>query len=243
MKKLLKGLKGHKYICFMDFEGTQFSHEMIAIGAVLATLDPRTGRVKKSKAPFKIYVRAKNKIGKYVVDLTGINEDMLREQGVTFTTALMELKKYCGLAFKKCTFMTFGNHDMRILSQTITYNLSFPKEICSQIQKNYFDYSAFISEFIKDEHGNPLSLVHYCELFGLQEAGIAHDPSVDAINLMHIYDAFLTNKDLVLEQYKLVLQKPNSHLPSPVAKTIVDLASGRDVSAKEFENSLKEYLS
>ena len=40
---------------------------------------------------------------------------------------------------------TFGNHDMRILSQSISYNFDFPKEIVSQIQKNYFDYSVFIS--------------------------------------------------------------------------------------------------
>ena len=226
----------------MDFEGTQFSHEMIAIGAVMATINPRTGRIKKSKEPFRIYVRAKNKIGKYVVELTGISEETLRDKGVTFTTAITALKKYCGLAFKKCTFATFGNHDMRILSQTITYNLSFPKDITSQIQKNFLDYSAFISEFIKDENGNPLSLVHYCQLFNVPEAGTAHDPEVDAVNLMHLYDAFLANKDIVLDQYKLVLQKTNSHLPPPVARTITTLAKGEDVKASDFENFLKEYL-
>lgn len=242
MKKLLKQLRGRKYICFMDFEGTQFSHEMIAIGAVFATINPKTGRIRKSKAPFHILVRAKNKIGKYVVDLTGITEEDLREKGVTFTTAMMELKKYCGMNFKKCLFVTFGNHDMRIISQTITYNLSFPKEICSQIQKNYMDYSAFISEFIKDENGNPLSLVHYCEMFNVPEAGVAHDPSVDAVNLMNLYDAFLNNKEIALNQYKLVLQRTNSHFPPPVAKTITALAAGKDISAQEFENLLKEYL-
>ena len=242
MKKLAKLLKGHKYICFMDFEGTQFSHEMIAIGAVLATINPKNGRIKRSNAPFHILVRAKNKIGKYVVDLTGITENDLRDKGVTFTTALTELKKYCGLTFKKCSFCTFGNHDMRILSQTITYNLSFPKEICSQIQKNYIDYSAFISEFIKDDNGNPLSLVHYCGIFDVKEAGVAHDPAVDSVNLMNLYDAFLAHKDIVLDHYKLVLQRTNSHLPLPVAKAITTLASGKDLSAKEFENLLKEYL-
>ena len=138
--------------------------------------------------------------------------------------------------------MTFGSHDMHILSQTITYNLSFPKDITSQIQRNWMDFSAFISEFIKDDNGNPLSLVHYCELFDVKQAGEAHDPEVDAINLMNLYDAFLANKDLVLEQYKNVLQRPNSHLPSPVNHAIAKLASGQDVSAKEFEEGLKEYL-
>ena len=48
MKKFDKLLKGHKNIVFLDFEGTQFSHEMIAIGAIATTID-RNGRIKKAK--------------------------------------------------------------------------------------------------------------------------------------------------------------------------------------------------
>ena len=60
MKKFDRLLKGHKNIVFLDFEGTQFSHEMIAIGAVSTVID-RNGRIKKMKKPFKILVKAKNK--------------------------------------------------------------------------------------------------------------------------------------------------------------------------------------
>ena len=52
-KKLQQILKGHKVLVFMDYEGTQFSHEMIAIGAILVVIDPKTGRIKKKKSPFK----------------------------------------------------------------------------------------------------------------------------------------------------------------------------------------------
>lgn len=242
MKKLNRLLKGHKYICFMDFEGTQFSHEMIALGAVLATINPKTGRIKRHKEAIHIYVKAKNKIGKYVTELTGISEDDLKNKGVSFNKAMLDLKKYIGLAFKKTTFVTFGNHDMRIISQSIMYNMEYPKEVTSMIQKNFLDFAAFISEFVKDDNGNPLSLVHYCELFDVKEAGTAHDPRVDAINLMNLYDAFLEKKTLVLDSYKNVLKKPNGHLPKPVADSIVKLASGQDVSAKEFEELLKDYL-
>ena len=243
MKKLEKLLKGHKYLCFMDFEGTQFSHEMIGLGAVFASINPKTGRIKRSKKPIHILVKAKNKVGKYVVDLTGITEEKLKAEGVSFRTALTELRKYIGMNFKKTTFITFGNHDLRILSQSIMYNMDFPKEICSQIQKNYMDFAAFISDFIRDQNNNPLSLVHYCELFEVKESGPAHDPTVDAVNLMNLYDAFLAKSDVVLKEYKLLLQKPNGHLPAPVADAIVKLASGKDVSAKEFEKNLKDYLS
>ena len=242
MKKLNKQLKGHKYICFMDFEGTQFSHEMIALGAVFATINPKTGRIKRHKEAIHVYVKAKNKIGKYVTELTGITEDDLKTKGVTFNKAMLDLKKYMGTAFKKASFVTFGNHDMRILSQSIMYNMEFPKEICSYIQKNYIDFSSFISEFVKDENGNPLSLVHYCELFGVNEAGTAHDPRVDAINLMNLYDAFLDKKDIVLEQYKNVLRRGNSHYPKPVMNAINRLSSGQNVTAEDFEQDLRDYL-
>ena len=94
----------------MDFEGTQFSHEMIAIGAVLCTLD-RYGNIKRKKEPFKIFVKSKNKIGNYVVNLTGITDDLLAAKGVSFYKAMNELRNYCGSAFKKCSFITFGNHE------------------------------------------------------------------------------------------------------------------------------------
>ena len=131
---------------------------------------------------------------------------------------------------------------IRILNQSISYNIAYPKDITSQIQKNYFDYMAFISEFIRDELGNPLSLVHYCDMFSLKEAGAAHDPEVDAVNLANLYDAFFDNIELVSEQYKMHLNKHNSSLPIPIAKVISRLTSGETVSPEEFDQYIKEYL-
>lgn len=240
MKKFERLLKGHKYICFLDFEGTQFSHEMIALGAVFATLDKK-GRIKAKKLPYKVYVKAHNKIGKYVTELTGITEDQLKDQGITFAKAMEAFKKYCGISFNKCSFCTFGNHDMRILSQSIAYNFDFPKEIVSQIQKNYIDFSSFISEFIKDDKGNPLSLIHYCEMFKVDIVGPNHDPSSDAENLARLYDAFIKDSELVLDEYKKVLGK-FSRLPEPVKPLIEKLLSGKDVSPKELDEEIKKFL-
>ena len=242
-KNLLKGLKGHRTLVFLDFEGTQFSHEMIAIGALTVSINPKNGRIDKRKPPFKIYVKAHNKIGGYVVNLTGITEDTLKNKGVSFDTAMKSLRKYVGIHFKQATFITFGNHDIRILNQSISYNIVYPKDVTSQIQKNYFDFSNFLNEFIKDENGNSLSLVHFCQLFNIEEAGVAHDPEVDAINLANLYDAFIANPDLVQAEYKKHLAKHTSSLPYPVGKAIQKLASGENVSAEEFESYLKEYIS
>ena len=240
MKKFERLLKGHKSLVFLDFEGTQFSHEMIAIGATHVIID-RHGYIKKHKKPFKVYVKAHNRVGKIVTDLTGITDEMLRQKGVSFFTAMSELKKYCGMSFRKSSFITFGNHDMKILSSSISYSFDFPKEIVQCIQQNYIDFSAFISEFMRDDKGNPLSLIRYCEAFGVKESGPAHDPAVDAENLAWLYDATMRKSDILLDEYKKVLKSFN-HFPQPVSNIVKKLANDEDVSYKEFEEEIKNYI-
>ena len=240
MKKFERLLKGHKSLVFLDFEGTQFSHEMIAIGAMHVVIDHK-GLIKKHKKPFRIYVKAHNRVGKIVTDLTGITDEMLKQKGVSFFTAMSELKKYVGLAFRKSSFITFGNHDMKILSSSISYSFDFPKETVQCIQQNYIDFSAFISEFFRDDKGNPLSLVKYCQAFDVKEAGQAHDPAVDAENLAWLYDATMRNSHLLLEEYKKVLKSFN-HFPQPVSNVIKKLANGEKVSPEEFDEEIKSYI-
>ena len=240
MQKADKLLKGHKYICFLDFEGTQFSHEMIALGAVLASLD-RKGNIKRLKPSLKLYVRPKNKVGSYVTNLTGITDEKVKKDGLSFYKAMGELRNYCGSAFKKCSFITFGNHDMRILNQSISYNLDVPKEEVTQIHKNYIDFAVLISEFIRDENGNPYSLLNYCKLFGVEEYGTAHQPDADAVNLANLYQAFISNSELVLEEYMKVLAMQH-HLPIPIKAAVEALAKGQDFSAEEFKEVARKYI-
>lgn len=240
MKRVLKNFKGHKHLLFMDFEGTQFSHEMIAFGAVLVTID-KNGYIVKQKKPIKRYVRAKNAIGKFVEGLTGITQKDLNRYGVTFSQAMKDLKKYCGMAFKKSSFITFGNHDMRILGQSMSYNLDTPKDLCNIIRSNYVDFQSIISEFIRDEKGNVLSLSHYLELFGLPFDGEAHDPEYDALNLAKLYDVFMKDKDLVLNEFIKKMQN-SSYGIEPINKVVKKLLSNNVVTPEEFTQLLKEYI-
>ena len=240
MKKVTKILKNNSHICFLDFEGTQFTGEMIAYGAVLVSLNKK-GEIKKSKEPILFYVKAKNKIGRIVENLTGINQDTLNKVGISFCQAMEKLKKYCGPYFSKTIFMTFGNNDIRILNQSCSYNLDTPKEIVSVIQKNYVDFQSVISEFIKDEGNNPYSLANYLSLFELDFSGTQHDPKDDAVNLSRLYDAFLKRGDIVLTSYLKTLSN-TKHLPEPIKKAIVNLATGNDVSGQEFEQYCKDYI-
>ena len=240
MKKITKLLKGHKKICFLDFEGTQYSHEMIAFGAVLAVLD-KQGQVKSYKKPIKFYVKAKNNIGKFVEGLTNISQQILDKVGISFSRAMYELKKYCGMSFSHCVFMTFGNHDLRILNSSISYNLDAPTEITKTIHKNYVDYQAFIAEYIKNSDGNPYSLENYLKVFNVDFNGTTHDPKDDAMNLMLLYKTFISNPDIVLEEYLKVLGH-QKHLPNPIKVVSEKLANGENVTAEEFKNLAKEDL-
>ena len=105
MKDLLKILGHRKYICFFDFEGAERTQEIIAIGAVLASIN-KDGTIKRTKAPFHLYVKCNGRVGTYVSNLTGITDDILKEKGLYFKEAMEEFKKYCGLAFKKSLFVS-----------------------------------------------------------------------------------------------------------------------------------------
>ena len=154
---------------------------------------------------------------------------------------MKDLKKYCGVHFKGSSFITFGNHDMRILNQSISYNLDSPKELCQVIKSNYVDFQSIISEFIKDDKNNVLSLTHYLELFGLQFDGTAHDPEYDAVNLARLYDAFMRRSDVVQEEF-IKNMKRMSFNPAPVDKVIKKLLNGEAVTPEEFIEYTKEYI-
>lgn len=240
MKKITHLLKGRKHICFLDFEGTQYTGEMIAFGAVLTSID-KNGKIKKSKNPILFYVKAKNKIGHYVENLTNINQELLDKVGITFEEAMKNLRHYCGLHFPKTVFMTFGNNDIRILNQSIMYNLNSPKEITDVIHKNYIDFQSIISEYIKDNNNNPLSLSSYCDLFEIGFEGEAHNPKFDAVNLMRLYDAMLTKKDILLDNYLKSLPN-NKHLPNPVKKVLAKLTSGESVDSTDYKQFCEEEI-
>ena len=90
MNAIKKLLKGHRTLVFLDLEGTQFSHEIIAIGAVKVKVDEQGKIEKGAPKTFKCYVKCMGTIGKFITNLTKIDETILKEQGLT----LVPLKLY-----------------------------------------------------------------------------------------------------------------------------------------------------
>lgn len=237
MKKIRQILKKRNHVVFFDLEGTSRSQEMIAIGAVLVTLK-KDLTIKKMKHTFYRLVKAKNPIGRYVVNLTGITEDMLKEKGVSFLEAMKDFKKYLGVHYKDSLFVTFGNNDIRILNQSVSYNLDAPVEIIEQIKKNYWDFAGFMNAFVKDDRGQQLSLVNFCAKYEVQEAGKAHDPVVDSLNLANLYNAFILRKDLDTEEYTKTIYR-GSHYPAPLVRLLQKLKEG-PVTYEDFEEEVRK---
>ncbi len=240
MKALDKHLNYVKTLCFLDLEGTQFSHEMIALGAVKASIR-KDGTIRKIHRGIYTLVKAKNKVGSVVTDLTGITDAQLKKDGMSFRQTIDMLKKYMGRDYSKCKYVTFGSHDIRIISQSQAYNLDVKKEDVQILIKHNFDLSEFLSTYVKDENNNNYSLANFLKVFHLEFKGTQHNALMDAVNLAYLYDAFLKNKDIVKEEYIKVLAKMR-HLPDPVHDVLQQLVEKKNVSYDDFENYVDQSL-
>ena len=238
MKILDRKLRKKHTLVFVDLEGTGFSHEMIEIGAYLATLN-EDGTIKKVGAPFKRYVLAHHPIGHFVENMTHITQKLLEKEGKPFAEVLREFRKYVGKHWDDALFVTFGNHDMVIFHRSLEENEDASEVIVKYINKNNLDFSAFLAPYVQDLNGNPLSLANYLKVFGVPFEGRAHDALADAYNLMDLYKAVLEKPDVLIEEYGKTLTHYH-HAPVPVAKIIKKLTEGESVTPEDWDIAVAE---
>lgn len=238
MKSLLKQIKNRRHLIFLDLEGTQFTHEMIALGAVKVDVN-RAGKILLIHKGMKVLVKPQGKIGTFVTNLTGITKEQIDQDGISYADALVQLKKYCGLTFSRSVFVTFGNHDLRIIMQSLSHSPTANGEIAKFICRNDIDLSATLAQYIKDANNNPLSLMNYLKVFGVTPEGVAHDPLWDAKNLVLLYQAVMQQNEVVFVEYLKLLGNMR-HLPEPIAHVVDKLVRGEDVTSKEFKEIVRE---
>lgn len=242
MDALKKRLKKHRKIVFLDFEGTQFSHEVIAIGAYKCDIDQNGNIIKEDETGgFKRYVKAYHQIGHIITNLTSLTDDFIKEQGISFDQALEDFKTYVDDDFNNVSFIVFGSNDAKMLIESKKYSKPKNDEIVNQILSNIFDFLAFISQYIRDENNNTFSLVNYLNLFNVEPIGKSHDPLNDAIDLKNLYIAFRKEKKIIQTEYKKLLLR-NKIFPSPIKTIINKLVNGEDISHEEFNELIRKYL-
>ncbi len=241
MKALNKQLQGRKNLVFLDFEGTQFSHEIIAIGAIKCRIDENGKIIDEDQNGFLKYVKPKNSIGSIISSLTNLTEEFIRKNGVDFETALEELKDYVGINLNDAVFIVFGSNDAKMIMESEKHSRPVNYQICNQILNNIFDFLAFISQYIRDDNNNTYSLINYLGLYNKKPYGIPHNPLNDAIDLKNLYIAFLENKNIAKKEYQKILL--NSKLsPEPIKRILEKLQNNETITKADFEQFIDDYL-
>ena len=241
MEAFNKFIKNKKTLVFLDLEGTQFSHEIIAIGAVKCKIDEK-GKIQKGKQKqFKCFVKPLGSIGRFVQNMTGITEQILKEEGVPLETAFSKFKKFVNQPFEQCAFITFGSNDAKMIIDSITRSEPKNAFIGYNVVNNTVDFLMFISQFCKDNKNNNYSLVNYLKVFNIQPVGISHDPLNDALDLRNLYSAMNKHKDILLQEYLKIVIKQKIY-SAPIRVVLEKLVNGENVSSDFFLEECKKYL-
>lgn len=241
MKVINQRLKDATRIIFLDFEGTQTSQEIIAIGAVKAELDAKK-HIKKFDEGFKIYIYTDSPIGPFIENLTGINRALLNSEGVSCKEAFVRLSKYIGNNLNHTTFMTYGNFDKKLLHNTAELNAIQNMPLIQAILEKSIDFSSVFSTFVKSEKHEQLSLSNALKLYKIPAHGKSHDPLNDAFDLMNLYEGFLSNRAINKKQYLQVLVT-SPHLATPIRKVLNKIVEDGDCTLEEFLEYIdKEFI-
>ena len=243
MRLLKEEIGEPRELVFLDLEGTQLSHETIAIGACKYFCGPDLLPLPGKKIQvFKRLIKPQSPVGGVVTVLTGITDDRLKTEGITFHKALVEL-----MTFTKCTgkkvYITFGNQDLNMLYQSkVRANDQLCQDFYDHIKRNWFDMQAFVSRFIHDERHMTFSQPKLLEIYEAKNLQHAHDPLYDAENLMNLFIQVIKRPDITLREFKknLLTSKDFFIISKPF---IDDLCNGKDVSAIDFNKAIEDYLS
>jgi len=244
MKILKNLLLDANHLLFLDFEGTQFSHEVIAVGAVLVDCDENYVPIGEIST-FKCYVKASDEIGNLVSTMTGITQAKLDSEGISVKEMLSKLNLFLGNRSTKLKILTYGNQDARMLKTSFKHIESpsdFQKEFVNYLVSNTIDFGLFISKYLRGNKNEYISLIHLREFLNIPQSGESHDPLVDSLDLYHIYQVIVTKKEVLIKAYKVLLKSSNL-VPTPLKRLVTDLINGKDVTSKDFNIALEEYFS
>ncbi len=241
MKALQKVLNNRHHVVFLDLEGTQYTHEIIAIGAIKCEIDNEGNIIKEDDKGFLVYVKPTSSIGHIIQNMTNISEAFLKEKGLTLDEALVAFQEYVNMDFNKVMFITFGSNDARMVIESEKRSHPLNDDLCKEIIKQTFDFLAFISRYIRDENNNTYSLVNYLNLFNAEPYGISHNPLHDAIDLKNLYKFFITQKDVVKKEYLKTLNN-SKLLPDPIKNLLKTLEENGNIRLEEFISYIDNYL-
>lgn len=239
MKQIKKILKGRHTLIFVDFEGTQFTHEVIASGLLKCKIDDNCNIISEDEG-LLFYSMPKASIGKIVSDITSLTDEFLKQNGLSWEDSINKINEYIG-EDKDIIFICFGSNDPKMILESCRISHPDNSIIAKSWLNNFFDFSTFISQFIRDEKNNTYSLINFLKLYNLEPVGVSHNPLNDAKDLKNLYQAFLSKPEIRINEYKKILARFKV-LPQPIKPIIEDLLNGKTVSPSKLNKLIKDYL-
>lgn len=240
MKSLNSALKGKHTLIFVDFEGTQFSHEIIASGLVKCRIDD-AGNIIDHDNGILIYTRPRSSIGKIVTDMTSLSEEFIKENGKSWGETIDIIQNYIGSDLSDALFICFGSNDMKMVIESCRMSHPDNSIIAKSWISSFFDIMTFFSQYIRDDRGNTFSLVNFLKIFSINPVGNSHNPLNDAMDLMNLYQAFINNPNIVFDEYQKQLKRIKIY-PTPIKEVITRLIDGEDITSNEFKDIIRKYL-
>ena len=243
MKLLEDEIGPARELVFMDLEGAQLSHETIAIGACAYMCDQHLLPLKGHPVKFfKRYIKTDTRVGQVVTILTGITEQTLATEGISFDKAVAELIEVTKVPGGKRRYITFGNQDIAMLRVSALKDpTGKAMNFYNHIRKNWFDLQEFISRFVYDGKHITYSQPKLLEIFQAGDLKHAHDPLYDAENLMNLFKAVSTRSD-ILSSWFLRNVSTSKKTGAIIEPLIRRLERGETIDSKAFRAYLEDYF-
>ncbi len=183
---------------FIDFEATQYTQEIISIGATA-----------KSGEEFYSLVKPKHKIGNFVSGLTGIKEEDLENAPTAdivfsnFFSWLQEINK----DNKKIKFICYGNCDLLFASNTLKNldNSMTAQMALSLIISNIVDYADYVKSYFG--LSKYVSLLKVAQYYSGEDLNQDHNALNDAKLLRFIYEKIQNGVQLVDNPFEEYMQR------------------------------------
>lgn len=184
---------------FIDFEATQFGNYMISIGAVTDQGNSFYSLINPGN-------KARKKITKFIVDLTGITKDMCAAAKNT-DQVLTEFFDWCfSFGETDLHFFCYGNCDEQYIDKARERVTSLKsKFILDYMKKELVDYSLNVKRILELEH--EIKLVKIASYYQNKIITQKHNALDDAIMLKQVFDGTESSNSNDAVAFKEYLEK------------------------------------
>lgn len=186
----------YKTYIFFDLEATAFTHEIIEVGMVVASLKDHHFNILET---YSSYIKTESKIGKYVSQLTHITKELLDEKGQTLDKVVNDLSILFS-KYKSKLFFSFSRNDLDFLKKSLNHEDMKQEQIKLMINRYYVDLQYYLSWNIRDDKGNIMSIKKMLDFFNIKyEDESLHSSLTDSISLLNIMNEYFAQRDKVID--------------------------------------------